>query len=66
MLDYRPGVRTTDPARVVGAKPAVFCRWVFELLAAQPQDAFTDVFPGSGGVMRAWQMYAGTERRVAS
>lgn len=50
--------RTTDPARVIGAKPAKFCRWVFELLGALPGDTFTDVFPGSGGVQRAWQVYA--------
>ncbi|MDR6212167.1 hypothetical protein QE364_003898 [Nocardioides zeae] len=51
--------RTTDPARVVGAKPAAFCRWVFDLLGAQPGDEFTDVFPGSGGVARAWDVFTG-------
>lgn len=49
--------RTTDPARVVGAKPAAFCRWVFELLGAQPGDELVDVFPGSGGVARAWEAF---------
>lgn len=58
-LVYRPGARTTDPGRVVGAKPAVFIRWVFDLLGALPGDEFVDVFPGSGGVGRAWEMYAG-------
>src|SRR6266511_5007107 len=29
---------TTLPGRVVGAKPAAFCRWVFDLLGATPQD----------------------------
>ena len=56
-LVLRPGVRTTDPDRVVGAKPAGFARWVFDLLGAQPGDHFTDVFPGSGGVARAWDTY---------
>jgi hypothetical protein len=51
--------RLTDLARVVGAKPAVFCRWMFDLLGAEAQDDFTDIFPGSGGVMRAWEVYAG-------
>jgi hypothetical protein len=60
-LIYRPGVRRTDPARVVGAKPAAFCRWMFDLLGAEPQDEFTDVFPGSGGVLRAWRWFAGLE-----
>lgn len=63
VLTYRPGARTTDPGRVIGAKPAVFIRWIFDLLGAQPQDEFTDIFPGSGGVMRAWDVFAGSELR---
>ena len=59
-LVYRPGVRTTDPGRVVGTKPAAFIRWVFDLLGALPGDEFVDVFPGSGGVARAWAIYTGT------
>lgn len=55
---YRPGVRTTDPGRVIGAKPAVFARWVFDLLGALPGDDFVDVFPGSGGIALAWSMYS--------
>ena len=47
--------RTTDPARVVGAKPAAFCWWLFSLLGAQPGDELADLFPGSGGVSRAWE-----------
>jgi len=59
--------RTTDPGRVIGAKPAGFCRWVFDLLGAQSGDEFVDVFPGSGGVARAWEVYAGAEAsRVAT
>lgn len=61
VLSYRPGVRRTDPARVVGAKPATFIRWMFDLLGAEPQDEFTDLFPGSGGVMRAWSVFSGEE-----
>lgn len=47
--------RTTDPHRVVGAKPAAFCYWLFDLLGAQSGDVFDDLFPGSGGVARAWR-----------
>jgi hypothetical protein len=61
-LIYRPGVRTTDPARVIGAKPAVFIRWVFDLLGALPGDDLEDVFPGSGGVSRAWDIYTSVRR----
>ncbi|WP_337004072.1 MULTISPECIES: hypothetical protein [unclassified Microbacterium] len=63
VLTYRPGVRSTDPSRVTGAKPAVFCRWVFDLLGAEPQDEFSDLFAGSGGVMRAWAAFAGIDER---
>jgi hypothetical protein len=50
--------RTTDAARVIGAKPAAFCWWLFDLLGALPGDELVDLFPGSGGVARAWQAYA--------
>lgn len=56
-LVYAARARTTDPGRVVGAKPATFCRWIFDLLGAQAGDEFVDVFPGSGGVARAWLAY---------
>jgi len=48
---------TTLPGRVIGTKPAVFCRWLFDLLAALPGDDLDDLFPGSGAVTRAWQTY---------
>lgn len=51
--------RLTDVDRVVGSKPATFALWMFELLGALPLDDFTDVFPGSGGIARAWRIYAG-------
>jgi hypothetical protein len=38
----------------VGAKPQGFCWWLFELLGMEPGDEFVDLFPGSGGVGRAW------------
>lgn len=57
-LMYRSRPRTTDPDRVVGAKPAVFARWLFELLGALPGDTFEDLFPGSGGMSRAWSIYS--------
>jgi hypothetical protein len=49
--------RRTDPARVIGAKPAAFARWMFDLLGAQPGDELHDLFPGSGGITRAWHAY---------
>jgi hypothetical protein len=58
-------IRTTDPRRVVGAKPAAFCWWLFDLLGALPGDELVDLFPGSGGIGRAWRLYrsAGESRR---
>lgn len=67
-LVYAARPRTTDPHRVIGAKPATFCRWVFDLLGAQPADTLDDLFPGSGVATRAWSVYAsdlaGTTRRL--
>jgi hypothetical protein len=49
--------RTTDPQRVIGAKPAAFCWWMFSLLGAARGDTLDDLYPGSGGVMRAWRLF---------
>jgi hypothetical protein len=57
-----PGPLTTLPGRVIGAKPAVVCRWIFGLLGALPGDSLDDLFPGSGAVGRAWQAYAQPSR----
>jgi hypothetical protein len=56
---------TTLPGRVVGTKPAVFCRWVFELLGAAAGDSLNDLFPGSGAVGRAWAVFTNTSRGSA-
>ena len=55
---------TTLPTRVTGTKPAAFCRWVFNLLGAEPGDTLDDLFPGSGAVTRAWAAYAGEPSRT--
>lgn len=54
--------RLTDPKRVIGAKPPGFCLWLFrDLLRAAKSDSFADLFPGSGGVSRAWALYVSQE-----
>ena len=53
------GPLDTLPGRVVGAKPAAVCRWIFQLLGAAPGDTLDDLFPGSGAVGRAWAAYTG-------
>jgi hypothetical protein len=75
-LDSRPGrarrvdslvhgvaPMTTLPGRVIGAKPAAFCRWMFDLLAALPGDHLDDLYPGSGAVTRAWTAYTQSRER---
>ncbi|MGH3191607.1 MAG: hypothetical protein ACRDOU_26765 [Streptosporangiaceae bacterium] len=53
---------TTLPGRVIGAKPAAVCRWIFDLLGAGSQDTLDDLFPGSGAVGRAWAALADPSR----
>lgn len=50
----------TLPGRVIGAKPAAFCAWMFGLIGATPADQLDDLFPGSGMVGRTWAAYCGT------
>ena len=54
---------TTLPGRVIGAKPAAVCRWIFDLLGADPGDTLEDLFPGSGAVSRAWAAFTDPSRR---
>lgn len=61
VLTHHSRPRTTDPRRVIGAKPAAVARWIFELLGAEPDDTLDDLFPGSGGVARAFDIYSSRE-----
>ena len=45
-----------------GAKPDAFCWWIFDLLGMKPEDEFVDLFPGSGAVGRAWNLYCRADR----
>ena len=62
-LSHHARPRTTDPGRVIGAKPAVFASWLFQLLGATPWGTLDDLFPGSGGVARAWKLFQQVSRR---
>jgi hypothetical protein len=48
---------------LTGAKPPAFCRWVFDLLNAQPGDELDDPFLGTGIVTKTWRQYM-AEKRV--
>lgn len=42
---------------LVGAKPQSFCFWLFDCLGAEEEDTLDDLYPGTGGVGRAWREY---------
>ena len=44
-----------------GAKPPVFCRWLFSLLGCEVGDEFHDLFPGTGIVSREWESWTQEE-----
>jgi len=59
----QPTVRDYHSANITlkqglaGAKPASFCYWIFDLLGASPSDDFEDLFPGTGAVTKAWDVW---------
>jgi hypothetical protein len=55
-LDYR-GRYDSFPGALVGMKPPEFAVWMFAQLGAHPGDELTDLFPGSGAIGRAWELY---------
>lgn len=48
---------------LVGAKPISFCRWVFDLLNAQPDDTVDDLYPGTGIVGATWRSWQAERAR---
>jgi len=40
-----------------GAKPLPFCFWLFDFANLTPEDEFVDLFPGTGIVTEAWEMW---------
>ena len=40
-----------------GAKPKLFCYWVFEMLGMKTEDELIDVYPGTGAVTDAWNSW---------
>lgn len=50
-------VEVTLRKGLVGAKPEVFCWWLFDLLGLRVGDELTDVFPGTGIVGRTWAAF---------
>lgn len=46
--------RERPPEHIIGEKPEAFSRWLFQAAGLIPSDSFTDLFPGSGAVSKAW------------
>lgn len=42
---------------LTGAKPRGFCYWICEVLNVQPGDEVEDLFPGTGGVRKAFDEF---------
>lgn len=66
-LDYR-GRYDAFPGALVGMKPPEFAVWMFAQLGALPGDELDDLYPGSGAIGRAWELYAslGPDSRPAA
>jgi hypothetical protein len=56
VLDYR-GRYDSYPDALVGMKPPEFAVWLFRLLGARAGDELADLYPGSGAISRAWELY---------
>lgn len=62
VLDWvHAGLPRDYPEKLPGMKPAAFSGWVFRCLGAMPGDELVDLFPGSGAVAAAWDVYASRE-----
>jgi hypothetical protein len=42
---------------LTGAKPPVFCWWLFNLMGLQVNDTLTDIYPGTGVVGCEWERF---------
>lgn len=40
-----------------GAKPEAVCFWAFEMLGMCPEDTLDDIYPGTGAVSAAWEVW---------
>lgn len=58
-LTARDWVSTSITLRrgLSGVKPEAFSFWLFEILGAEPDDEFVDLFPGTRAVSKAWDKW---------
>lgn len=64
LMTVRDYVMASSPAQngrgFVGRKPEAFCFWLFDVLGAEVDDEFVDLFPGSGNVQGYWEAWCRT------
>lgn len=51
------GRQPSHPGALIGMKPAAFAEWMFQQLGATRGDELVDLYPGSGAIGRAWDIY---------
>lgn len=51
----------SHPDALAGMKPPAFAEWMFRLLGARAGDSLADLYPGSGAIGRAWNLYVGAK-----
>ena len=49
---------------LTGAKPEVFCLWLFGMLGLQPEDELDDLFSGTGIVSQCWEQWRTNPNRM--
>jgi hypothetical protein len=59
------GRQHSHPGALIGMKPAAFAEWMFQQLGALAGDSLVDLFPGSGSIGRAWDMYSSRPRQLS-
>lgn len=59
-------VNITLQKGLCGVKPDAFSTWLFQVLNLRPGDVLDDLYPGSGAVTRAWEMYTELEAVAVS
>lgn len=42
---------------LTGVKPQRVCHWLFEVMGCEPEDELDDLFPGTGAVTTAWEVW---------
>jgi hypothetical protein len=57
------GRQHSHPGALIGMKPAAFAEWMFRQLGAETGDSMEDIFPGSGAISRAWDLYTSRHPR---